>query len=71
MAEKKIVSLHLIADHDFVHHTISITCSCKPEQIAKDVWKHQPSVKYRTYKLYRDGKFDVVIPDEVFNDLED
>lgn len=64
MAEKKIVSLHLIADHDFVHHTISVVCACKPEQIAKGVWKHQPSVKYRTYKLYNDGKFDVVIPDE-------
>ena len=64
MPEKKIVSLHLIADHDFVNHTVSVVCSCKPEQIAKGVWKHQPSVKYRTYKLYGDGKFDVVIPDE-------
>jgi len=62
--EKKIISLHLIADHDFVHHTVSVICPCKPEQIEKGIWKHQPFVKYRTYKLYDDGKFDVVTANE-------
>jgi hypothetical protein len=64
MSERKIVSIHLIADHDFIHHSISATCKCKPEQIAKNVWKHQSSVKYRSYTLFEDGKFDCIIPDE-------
>lgn len=64
MTEKKIVSLHLIADHDFIHHVISENCSCHPEQISKGVWKHQPSVKYRKYGLYDDGTFDIIIPED-------
>lgn len=63
--EKKIIALHVIADHDFVHHTLSIECSCKPEEISKNVWKHQPHIKYRTYKLFNDGSFDMMIQDEI------